>query len=425
MALATDKLVDWTSAFRKGFPQELPPNWENDHAIVAAHRQLANEAIQAIPAYDKTCRGKGVVICAGGKRLFTNAWVCIRRLRATGCSLPIEVWYLGEHELDAEMRRLLRRHNVTCIDAEQYSQLFSARILNGWELKAYAILHSAFQEVLMLDADNVAVLDPTFLFEAEEYKMHGAIFWPDYGRLEPFRRIWDACEVEYRDEPEFETGQIVVDKQRCWDALQLAWHYNEHSDFYYRHIHGDKDTFHMAFHRMRKSYAMPAYGIHSLDATMCQHDFQGNRLFQHRNMDKWSLEGSNRSIGDFWYEDECREHLAELRSVWSGEILWNEELNSIERRLLNRIASNTYRYCRVGYDERDIVLSPDRSFAVGGERNERRWTVLECAGAYSIVFHGEDGPTCRLEYSQNSWRGRWFRHERMPITLSLRSNGDA
>ena len=41
-----------------------------------------------------------------------------------------------------------------------------------------------------------------------------AIFWPDFGRLGPERPIWQICEVPYRDEPEFETGQVVVDKRR-------------------------------------------------------------------------------------------------------------------------------------------------------------------------------------------------------------------
>src|SRR5262249_39277602 len=144
-----------------------------------------------------------------------------------------------------------------------------------------------------------------------EYREHGAIFWPDFGRLKASRRIWDACEVAYLDEPEFESGQIVVDKQRCWQALNLTMHYNEHSDYYFQHIHGDKETFHMAFRRLGKSFAMPPFGIHPLAQTMCQHDFQGNRIFQHRNLDKWRLDGSNRRIDGFIDEDVCRYFLAQ------------------------------------------------------------------------------------------------------------------
>src|SRR4029453_2174085 len=96
-------------------------------------------------------------------------------------------------------------------------------------------------------ADNVPVRNPEYLFDAEPYRQRGAVFWPDYGRLAPTRAIWRICGVPYRDEPEFESGQILLNKRRCWRALQLTMHMNEHSDFYYNYVYGDKETFHMAW----------------------------------------------------------------------------------------------------------------------------------------------------------------------------------
>lgn len=197
---------------------------------------------------------------------------------------------------------------------------FPARILNGWELKPYALLHCPFKEVLLLDADNVPVVDPSYLFELPEFKSCGAVFLPDYGRLARDRSIWEICDVVYRDEPEIESGQILLDKEFAWRALLLTMWTNEHSDYYYAHVHGDKTTFQMAWHALEMSYAMPAKGIESLDETMCQHDFVGRRIFQHRNGDKWSLDGSNRCIRGFLYEDRCRAALAELRLSWSGVV---------------------------------------------------------------------------------------------------------
>jgi hypothetical protein len=40
--------------------------------------------------------------------------------------------------------------------------------LGGWQLKPYSIVHCPFREVLFLDADNVPLRDPTFLFECDE-----------------------------------------------------------------------------------------------------------------------------------------------------------------------------------------------------------------------------------------------------------------
>ena len=186
------------------------------------------------------------------------------------------------------------------------------RRLSGWELKPFALLHSAFEEVMLVDADNVAVRDPTYLFDAPEYQAAGALFWPDFDRLAPDRAIWRICGVPYRDEPEVESGQLLVDKRRCWRALQLTMHLNEHSDFYYEYVHGDKETFHMAWRMLGQEYAMIPHPLVPIDGTMCQHDFTGRRVFQHRNMLKWKLNGDNPSAPGFHFEDVCLGFLDEL-----------------------------------------------------------------------------------------------------------------
>lgn len=182
----------------------------------------SEQFIQSVPEYPGTFEGKGIVICAGGVRLFTSAWVCINMLRKLGCTLPIQLWHLGKRELDAHMKAIVKPLGVECVDALEMRKKFPARILNGWELKAYALLHNPFKEVLLLDADNVPVVNPEFLFELQEYKSTGAVFWPDIGRLGRERTIWNICGVPYQDEPEFESGQILVNKERCWKALKLA-----------------------------------------------------------------------------------------------------------------------------------------------------------------------------------------------------------
>ncbi|HWI57040.1 MAG TPA: hypothetical protein VNZ22_07425, partial [Bacillota bacterium] len=117
-------------------------------------------------------------------------------------------------------------------------------------------------------------------------------------------------------ESEFESGQILIEKRRCWEALCLSLWFNEHSDFYYQYLHGDKETFHLAFRKLKKSYCLISTPIHPLEGTMCQHDFEGKRLFQHRNLAKWNLVGPNRRVPGFWFEDACRQYLRQLRGRW-------------------------------------------------------------------------------------------------------------
>jgi alpha 1,2-mannosyltransferase len=126
---------------------------------------------------------------------------------------------------------------LVCVDGYEAAKQHQVRRLEAWELKPFAVCHSGLEEALYLDADYVALLSPEFLFESEMYARHGAIFWPDRfrgpgtGQEWLKREAWQLCGVPYRLEPEIEAGQLVFDKQRCWQALALTLHLNEHSDF--------------------------------------------------------------------------------------------------------------------------------------------------------------------------------------------------
>lgn len=270
-------------------------------------------------------KGRGIVICAGGHRYTTCAYVLIRRLRDLGCNLPIEVWYLGKREMDEKSIALFTPYNVRCVDAYEVRRQFPARTLNGWELNPYSMINSSFEEFLFLDADNYPLKNPEYLFDCQEYKDKGAIFWPDYLRLSRDRLIWYACNVEYKDEPEFESGQVLVNKRRCWRELMLTMYMNENSDYYYRLVHGDKETYHMAWRMCGTPYHMINRPILKVpqnggSIAMGQHDPNGELLFLHRNMDKWNYSGVNVRVAGFVDEAKAFEYIEQLRGIWDGQI---------------------------------------------------------------------------------------------------------
>jgi hypothetical protein len=171
--------------------------------------------------------------------------------------------------------------------------------------------------VLLLDADNVPVRDPTFLFESAPYRATGALFWPDYATKPGPAILWRALGIRRPAEPEFESGQILVDKRRCGKALALALWFNAHSDFFYRHIHGDKETFHLAFRRLRQSYAHSTSGararVHDVPARPRREPALPTP--QWRQMES---PADNRRVPDFWHEEECRRAVVRLRGLWDG-----------------------------------------------------------------------------------------------------------
>ena len=241
----------------------------------------------------------------------------IRLLRHLGCELPIQVWYRGDEEYDESWRDLVRPYGVECIDAEEVRRQHPHLALGGWQLKPYAVLRSPFREVMLLDADNVPVLDPSYLFNAPEYQRTGALFWPDSCRMSETDPCWAAFGVPYRDERNFESGQLLIDKARCWQALSLCDWYNQHSYFFYRVVYGDKDTFRFAWHRVGQPFAMPERGMGNLAYTLLQYDTCGDLIFQHRHADKWCIAG-NPPCRDSGTKALCQEFLEEFRRRWAA-----------------------------------------------------------------------------------------------------------
>ena len=109
------------------------------------------------------------------ERLLEGAWATLRLLRASGCALPVELWCapdeLGTNR-SALLTLLLRDRRVALRAAPRAA-------FRGSFVKPYALFHSRFDHVLVLDADCVPAADPTPLFEAAAFRATGALFWPD------------------------------------------------------------------------------------------------------------------------------------------------------------------------------------------------------------------------------------------------------
>src|SRR5210317_1970459 len=97
---------------------QIPPAHGDRHCLTALDRQNVLDKIKRTDfSYPGIFKGRGIVICGGGEKLFTCAWVCINMLRTLGCKLPIEFWHLGPGEVDAKIASLLSPLGVKCVDA--------------------------------------------------------------------------------------------------------------------------------------------------------------------------------------------------------------------------------------------------------------------------------------------------------------------
>ncbi|KAI1490954.1 glycosyltransferase family 71 protein [Biscogniauxia mediterranea] len=211
--------------------------------------------------------GRGIVLTAGENQA---PWLLttIYSFRQLGCTLPIEVMYLGESDLGEDHRSDLEAlPGVTTRD-------ISAMVndegweLAGWAAKPFAILLSSFREVIFIDADSLFFRDPAALFEDPEYRRTGALFFRDRV-FQPGSKKDFLKQIMPRPVPRLakqspwwtgesthvqESGVVVVDKWRHFMALLLVCRFNGSDrdkrndiDGVYDLMYGDKETFWIGF----------------------------------------------------------------------------------------------------------------------------------------------------------------------------------
>lgn len=391
-----------------------------DPAVVARHLELLNAAVDAPLQPPTWSRERGIVIGAGGSLYFACAWIVATLLREHGCELPIQFWHLGQGEIDSARREAAASLDVETVDARELAGKLPVppRILNGWELKPFSVLHAPFREVLYLDADCLPVRDPTYLFDDGAYRQHRARFWSDF--VVPGNRIewvpdavWRNAGMEPRKDRGLETGQFMIDRERSWRQLNIAWHLNDHSDYWYNYVFGDTATFNLAWRKCGADYALspdaswdpPAYKQPGPD---------GEPLFEHVTIGKDLLEKGQR-IDNLTHADSVAAAAQSLQSR-VGKI-WAWHASDEAKRLAGR-----YVYKRIGLDQRELVLAANGVITWGWGPCEKRWSLHTIDGERTLVIvggahKGNEIGMMFLRWREGAWRGRWEAFERCEVEL--------
>src|SRR5690606_12407871 len=121
--------------------------------------------------------GRGIVMCVGNYHA-KFAMASIKSIRAVHRStLPIEIYYTGEQDLDKSFRDWFERlDNVKTIDLTTKVNNSLIKI-EGWTAKPFAMMVSRFEEVLLMDSDAYFFRDPETLFKDPGYINTGALFF--------------------------------------------------------------------------------------------------------------------------------------------------------------------------------------------------------------------------------------------------------
>lgn len=133
--------------------------------------------------------GQGIVL-TGGDGQAPYLLTSIASFRKLGCTLPIEIMYLGENDLSEEWRVELEA--LDGVLTRDMSQMVKDEgwELRGWAAKPFAILLSSFKEVIFIDADALFFRDPAVLFEDPLYKETGTLFFKDRIIMPESKKQW-------------------------------------------------------------------------------------------------------------------------------------------------------------------------------------------------------------------------------------------
>lgn len=232
-----DPFRDW----RRGFQGPFEKGKQKERHLDGLKRIAA-----APPADPGGGEGRGIVVVGGG-RYWPGAVVACRMVRLLGCDYPIEVWYRGSCEPvnPADVRGL----GVTLIDADAVAaRLDDTRVPRGrpestpggWENKLYAIVHSAFDQILFLDADAYPVTTPCKFFAGLAHAPFAV--WADLPGQEKtlaFHKVWPGGEA--LNLVPVQGGHLLVDRTRAWPLIACAHWCCEHSDYYFKVSYSEQD----------------------------------------------------------------------------------------------------------------------------------------------------------------------------------------
>lgn len=254
-----------------------------------------------------------------------SMFVLLSELSRLNFDIPIEIFYRDDELNQDEINELTRIHPKFAIFKKIKSECpnFQDRWGNqkGWAVKTHAIIESDWQENLWIDSDNVPIRNCLDLFNDKEYQEKGSLFWRDVYSIDRSNQycdssvFWQIFRVPPNDGEPFESGQFLVNKGKVWNQLNLMLHFTQNSSVYFN-FGGDAECWRMAWQLMAVHSKQPhaqfnyhanpnvPYGLipygpfhkglmnpwkkYGGGSVMVQRDREGQELFNHRNLTKWT-----------------------------------------------------------------------------------------------------------------------------------------
>jgi hypothetical protein len=205
----------------------------------------------------------------------------IVKLRTThNCHLPVEIWEIGEEVSPAVRTEMQKQTLVTFKNVNDYC--IHPEHWKGFQIKAFALYNSAFEESILCDADVTFYKSPEIVFSDEHYIRTGTYFFRDLDQWQFYNLSewgWDKfqslsffnsrkrfvrgllpeksgffpAEWSYIYDDDIpgapvkealqESGVVYMDKTRHAGSLKQIFYLNDDHATTYQYVWGDKETF--------------------------------------------------------------------------------------------------------------------------------------------------------------------------------------
>lgn len=234
---------------------------------------------------------KGIVMLGGKKQLpFIQTLIFSIRV-VHNSSLPIELFYLGDDDLDKASREILSTSYPDIFTRNIYDFVSSYYLdFTGFDSKPFVVLFANAVEVLYIDVDAVLLQIPEVFFNFSQYQETGALFFHDrmWGRDGGPKKLLNLVtdhtypsttdrlySIQFNGDHEQESGVLVVDKSRNFLGLFGACKLMDTAEKEIMQIYsyGDKESFWLGFEMMQLPYSWGDFYPGSIgDATKNEND---------------------------------------------------------------------------------------------------------------------------------------------------------
>ena len=341
------------------------------------HKGLLDELPSELPNTTYNLGSSGIVFVGGGKFSWLS-YLSLLGLRDTGSKLPVEVVMPTYSDYKKEVEfctEILPKLNASCV---VIPEVFGALVMTKWnkkiksyQFKSLALMVSSFENVLLLDSDNIVIENPDPFFDSDLFKEYGMITWPDYWRRtisphfynisgvevnEKKRVRYDRLPIGYaesdynlleseKDSVPFhdldgavpnvstESGQLLISKLSHGKTLLLSLYYNLYGPkLYYKLFslgelgEGDKDTFAAAATVLKRKFYQLKSSIKGIGHYDKDKHFQGKAMAQKNPLKDYEI-----------FKEKVLEPLAEQENK---AIPLNERVKNAKKIMKDQFTSN-------------------------------------------------------------------------------------